>query len=169
MADQGAIGWPNGYVADTYSAIKFDSLWQNTGFDIKTPCTNGVSELSYWAVKFDGLWQNNGMGPYVSNSAIPAVSGVPWEFWFAQTLPLQFTHNRNGYITGNITSQTVPVPYANVTLNNGWGLLLAATRADINGTYRFDGLNKGYSDYTVLVSDPTATFNLGRLDNLTPY
>lgn len=172
MADQGAIGAPNGRPADVETTIKFSLLWQNTGVGPYVAWPNGRPAAIETAIKFPLLWQNTGMGPYVAwpnGKPAGAIYAVPWDNWLAPTLQSEVAYNRNGYITGVITNQTIPVPNARVVLLAEDTVEIASTFTNSVGVYRFDGLYKGYSNYTVLVSDPTGVFNLGRLDNMTPF
>jgi hypothetical protein len=172
MADQGAIGGPNGRPADVETAVKFPLLWQNTGIGPYVAFPNGKPAGVETAIKFSLLWQNSGIGPYVAfPNGMPAAAyySAPWDQWLTPTLQAEVLYNRNGYITGIITNQTIIVPNAEVFLLAEDSVLLARTFADAAGVYRFDGLYKGYSNYTVLAIDPTGVFNLGRLDNMTPF
>jgi len=202
MADQGAIGRPNGGPQTAYFASKFSSLWQNDGtavpvllgdpngvecakytsvrypllwqnipVDSYTVRPNGVEVGDANAVKFPLLWQNDGIYPVRGMpNAIEGgdVYAVPWYNWYIPTLVLQGVLNCNGSIYGTVTSGGLPVVNARVQLETGWGLLLENTFTNAAGFYRFDGLILTYTDYSIIVPDPTNTFNLGRLDNMTP-
>ena len=159
------IAGPNGSPAGAHYSVKFDNLWQQLG--TSPYVANAASAASYWAVKFAGLWQQLGTGPYVATS-ISTTTGVPLDAWYNASLPAAYTVNRNGYITGVITTLSTPTPNVRVFLHNGVDLLLATAFSSSVGVYRFNGLVKSYTDYTVIALDPTNTYNLGRLDNLTP-
>lgn len=79
-----------------------------------------------------------------------------------------------GYITGVVTNSAVPVPNAVVRLHTvrrsgefAEGALLRTTRTDVTGRYRFDNLYP-QGKFLITVRDTTNTYNLGRLDNVTP-
>ena len=143
MADLGATASPNG--RRELPAVKFMLLWQNVGTYSPAAKTSAVREKSLF---------------YVS-----------WYNWlpYNNTWMTQQTYNVNGSIYGKVTISGIRQPKARVRLFDGGEFqIIGMMFTDALGEYRFNGLPKEYTNFTIMVDDPTGQYNQGRLDNLTP-
>lgn len=178
MADLGAIARPNGRIATAAWAIKSSLLWQN-----QTPYAwnglveaNGAYPASLFAIKSAVLWQNTG-GPHAYEVRTNALSeqslfSVPWYRFLTDNVSLSVQaslYDCNGSIYGKVTITAIRQPNARVHLLEGNEMTVVGLKyTNALGEYRFDGLPKSFSNFTILVDDPTGQYNQGRLDNLTP-
>lgn len=175
MADLGAIARPNGRDVSTLHSIRASLLWQNgtpyawAGVVYPNPSTD------FYAIKSANLWQNAGTFNYLTTlrpNGFPAHAHyfIPWyKFLYTPTLAAQSAFDCNGSIYGKVTITGIRQPNAEVRLLEGNEMTVIGLKyTNALGEYRFDGLPLSFTNFTILVDDPTGQYNQGRLDNMTP-
>jgi hypothetical protein len=174
MADLGAVARPNGRIVTAMYVVKFPLLWQTTGR--LGAISNGFKVNSFFAYYSALVWQKSGQGN-ASFGADPNGRGaaaqfyIPWYTFLVVngSLVAQKAYNCNGSIYGKVTISAIRQKNARVWLIDGGELGHVGMQfTNSLGEYRFDGLPKEYTNFTILVDDPTGQYNQGRLDNLTP-
>lgn len=128
-----------------------------------------------------GFLCKGSIGKSVSTSIyeIPDVTHIPskssavhklpiWEYIIPSTKWSIIGKSYTGYILGTLEVEGVLQPYHLVSLYyKDTRFLIASTYTNVNGVFRFDGVNQLSDKYFIMASH--SSFNAVTMDNITPY